>query len=172
MSSTKYYGKYRATVLNNIDPQQIGRIQVMVPDVSSLLPTSWAMPCVPYGGINAGMFAIPAIGSGVWVEFEQGDPDYPIWVGAFWGSAAEVPKLAQTAPTPTPAITLQTPLKNGLVISDALGPSGLGGITLQSATGATIAVNDVGITITNGKGATITLTGPTVDINLGALTIT
>ena len=171
-SSNTYFGKYRGTVLNNVDPKQIGRIQVLVPDVSGLAPTSWAMPCMPYGGINAGMFAVPAIGSGVWVEFEQGDPDYPIWVGTFWGTAAETPLLAKSAPAPTPAITLQTPLKNGLVIADAAGPMGVGGITLQSATGATIAVNDVGITITNGKGATITLTGPTVDINLGALTIT
>lgn len=171
-SSTKYWGKYRGTVLNNVDPLQIGRIQALVPDVSGIAPTGWAMPCMPYGGINAGMFAVPLPGSGVWIEFEQGDPDYPIWVGTFWGSAAEVPKLAQTAPAPTPAVTLQTPLKNGLVIADALGPMGVGGITLQSATGATIAVNDIGITISNGKGATISLTGPTVDINLGALTIT
>lgn len=171
-SSTQYFGKYRGTVLNNVDPMQIGRMQVLVPDVSGIAPSSWAMPCMPYGGINAGMFAVPAIGSGVWVEFEQGDPDYPIWVGTFWGSAAEVPKLAQTAPAPTPAVTLQTPLKNGMVIADALGPMGVGGITLQSATGAMIAVNDIGITISNGKGATISLTGPTVDINLGALTIT
>ena len=171
-SSVQYFGKYRGTVLNNVDPMQIGRIQVLVPDVSGVAPTSWAMPCMPYGGINAGMFAVPLPGTGVWVEFEQGDPDYPIWVGTFWGSAAEVPKLAQTAPAPTPAVTIQTPLKNGLVIADALGPMGVGGITLQSATGATIAVNDIGITITNGKGASIVLTGPTVNINLGALTIT
>jgi len=170
--SIKYWGKYRGTVLNNVDPMFIGRIQVLVPDVSGIAPTSWAMPCMPYGGINAGMFSVPAPGSGVWVEFEHGDPDYPIWVGTFWGSAAEVPKLSQTAPAPTPAVTLQTPLKNGLVIADALGPMGVGGITLQSATGATIAVNDIGITITNGKGATISLTGPTVDINFGALTVT
>jgi uncharacterized protein involved in type VI secretion and phage assembly len=168
----KYLGKYRGTVLNNVDPKQIGRIQVLVSDVSCMAPTSWAMPCMPYGGVNAGMFTVPAPGTGVWVEFEQGDPDYPIWVGTYWGTPSEVPKLAQTAPAPTPAVTIQTPLNNGIVIADALGPSGVGGITLQSASGATIAVNDIGITINNGKGATITLTGATVDINLGALTIT
>jgi uncharacterized protein involved in type VI secretion and phage assembly len=168
----KYWGKYRGTVENILDPKQIGRIKVIVPEVSGLMPTTWAMPCMPYGGLNSGMFAVPLPGSGVWVEFEHGDPDYPIWVGTYWGSAAEVPKLAQTAPAPTPAVTIQTFNKNGLVISDALGPTGAGGITLQSAGGATISVNDIGITITNGKGATITLTGPTVDINFGALTIT
>lgn len=167
----KCLGKYRGTVVNNVDPKGIGRILVMVPDVSNVMLSSWAMPCMPYGGINSGIFAVPNVGSGVWVEFEQGDPDYPIWSGVFWGSSAEIPKLAQTASSPTPSITLQTLLKNGIVISDSLGPSGVGGITIQSATGATIAVNDTGITISNGKGAQITLVGNTVDINLGALTI-
>jgi uncharacterized protein involved in type VI secretion and phage assembly len=167
----KFLGKYRGTVVSNLDPKQIGRLQVIVPDVSNISLTSWAMPSLPYGGINSGLFSIPSVGTGVWIEFEQGDSDYPIWVGTYFGSAAEVPKLAQTAPAPIPAITLQTPLKNGVVVADGAGPMGVGGITLQSATGATIAVNDTGIIISNGKGAQITLIGKTVDINIGALTI-
>ena len=165
----QFFGKYRATVVNNIDPLQIGRIQVIVPDVSSVLPTSWAMPCAPVAGINMGMFAVPPIGSGVWVEFEQGDPDYPIWVGCFWGTAAEVPVMARTVPPAVPGITLQTTLKNGIVISDTPGPTG--GILIQTTTGAMISVSDIGITISNGKGAVINMTGPTVDVNLGALTV-
>ena len=82
-------------MLNNIDPMQMNRLQVQVPDVGGLIPATWAMPCVPVAGIQNGMVALPMIGAGVWVEFEQGDPDYPIWVGCFWGSAAEVPALAQ-----------------------------------------------------------------------------
>jgi uncharacterized protein involved in type VI secretion and phage assembly len=169
MSSGKYYGKYRGMVMNNIDPMQLGRLLVQVPDVSGLLPSSWAMPCVPVAGLQTGMFAVPIIGSGVWVEFEQGDPDYPIWVGCFWGSAAEVPALARLTPPAVPAITLQTPLQNGLTISDVPGPTG--GIILKSPTGATLIVNDTGIYIQNGKGASIVMTGPTVNINTGALTV-
>lgn len=170
MSESKhYYGKYRGTVVNNIDPMQIGRIQVMVPDVSNLMLSSWAMPCAPVAGINMGVFTLPLIGAGVWVEFEQGDPDYPIWVGGFWGTAAEVPVLSRMVPPVVPGITLQTPLKNGIVISDVPGPTG--GIQIQTATGAMISVTDIGILISNGKGAVINLTGPTVDINLGALTV-
>jgi uncharacterized protein involved in type VI secretion and phage assembly len=141
----------------------------MVPDVSNVMLSSWAMPCVPVAGINMGMFTVPLIGAGVWVEFEQGDPDYPIWVGCYWGMAAEVPLLSHMVPPAVPGITLQTPLKNGIVISDVPGPSG--GIQIQTATGAMISVTDIGIMITNGKGAVINLTGPTVDINLGALTV-
>jgi uncharacterized protein involved in type VI secretion and phage assembly len=169
MSDAPLFGKYRAVVINNIDPLQIGRIQVMVPDVGAVIPTSWAMPCVPTAGINAGFFAVPIIGAGVWIEFERGDPDYPVWVGCYWGSAAEVPVLAHAVPPGVPGIILQTPLKNGLTISDVPGPTG--GILMQTTTGAMISVSDVGITISNGKGAIITMTGPSVDVNLGALTV-
>jgi hypothetical protein len=167
--STKYYGKYRGTVTNNIDPLQIGRIQVIVPDVGNVIPGSWAMPCVPFASKQSGVFVVPQVGSGVWVEFEQGDPDYPIWVGGFWGLAAEVPALALAGSPVSPSIVLQTGLQNTLMISDLPGPTG--GIMLKSLTGAMILINETGITITNGQGATITMVGPTVDINLGALTI-
>ena len=165
----RFYGKYRGTVVNNIDPMQMGRIQVIVPDVSNVMLSSWAMPCLPVAGIQTGMYTVPIPGSGVWVEFEHGDPDYPIWVGCFWGSAAEIPALARTVPPAVPGITLQTPLQNGLTVNDVPGPTG--GIMLKSPTGATIIVNDTGIYIQNGKGASIVMTGPTVTINNGALTI-
>lgn len=165
----RFYGKYRGMVLNNVDPMNQGRLQVQVPDVAGLVPASWAMPCVPLAGLQNGIMALPVIGSGVWVEFEQGNPDHPIWVGCFWGSAAEVPALALATPPGLPAITFQTPLQNGVTISDLPGPTG--GIMLKSATGATLIVNDTGIYIQNGKGAAITLVGPTVAINNGALTV-
>jgi uncharacterized protein involved in type VI secretion and phage assembly len=165
----KYYGKYRGTVLNNIDPLQIGRIQAIVPDVSALLPTSWALPCVPIAGKQMGTFMVPQVGAGVWIEFEQGDPDYPIWTGGFWGIVAEVPTLALAGIPASPNIVLQTTAQNAIVISDLPGPTG--GIMLKSTTGATIIVNDTGIYIQNGKGASLIMTGPTVTINNGALTV-
>jgi hypothetical protein len=169
MSAGPFFGKYRGTVINNIDPLMTGRIQALVPDVSGLLPSSWAMPCVPVAGINMGLFTVPPIGSGVWVEFERGDPDYPIWVGGYWGSAAETPTMAKAVPPGLAGITLQTTLNNGLTISDTPGPTG--GILIQTTTGAMISVSDIGITISNGKGAVISLLGPTTDLNAGALTI-
>lgn len=172
----EYYGKYRGIVMNNLDPEFRGRIQVVCADVPTLLPPTWAMPCTPIGGIQHGMVAIPPIGSGVWVEFEQGDPDYPIWVGSYWGSPAEVPSLAKLTPPGVPGITLQTLLQNGLVINDVPGPAG--GIILKTTLGASIIVNDAGIFIQNGKGASISLVGPAisilgtpVDVNTGALTV-
>jgi uncharacterized protein involved in type VI secretion and phage assembly len=165
-----FYGKYRATVINNVDPMQMGRLMVEVPDVSSIIPSTWAMPCVPFAGVLSGMYAVPAIGSGVWVEFEQGDPDYPIWVGCFWGSAVEVPALALAAAPALQNVVIQTTGQNALMISDVPGPTG--GILLMSSSGAMISISDVGITISNGQGATIMMTGPTVTINEGALAVT
>lgn len=165
----KYYGKYRGTVLNNIDPMQIGRLMVQVPDVGGLIPSSWAMPCFPITGKQMGAYMIPQIGTGVWVEFEQGNPDYPIWSGCWYGLVAEVPALALAGNPASPSIVLQTGLQNSLIISDLPGPTG--GIMLKSTTGATLIVNDTGIYIQNGKGAMLTMVGPTVTINNGAITV-
>jgi uncharacterized protein involved in type VI secretion and phage assembly len=165
----KYYGKYRGTVLNNIDPLQMGRIQVIVPDAGGVLPSTWAMPCVPVAGIQNGVFVLPMIGAGVWVEFEHGDLDFPVWTGGWWGSAAEVPALALASPPGLQNFVVQTTGQNTLMISDAPGPTG--GIMLKSTTGAMILINEVGITISNGQGATIMMTGPSVIINQGALTV-
>jgi uncharacterized protein involved in type VI secretion and phage assembly len=165
----RYYGKYRGTVLNNVDPMQIGRLLVQVPDVTGLTPSSWAMPCFPITGKQMGAYMIPQIGTGVWVEFEQGDPDHPIWSGCWFGSAAEVPALALAGNPASPNVVMQTSLQNSIVISDLPGPTG--GIMLKSTTGATIIVNDTGIYIQNGKGASLVMVGPTVTINNGALTV-
>jgi uncharacterized protein involved in type VI secretion and phage assembly len=170
---TKYYGKYRGLVIDNIDLEQIGRIMVQVPDVLGEIPSSWAMPCVPAAGIQSGCFIVPPIGSQVWVEFEQGDPDYPIWTGGFWGMVGDVPALATAPPGIRPGQNslLQTTGQNMLMVSDAPPSPATGGIVLKSTSGAMIVVNETGIYISNGQGATITLVGPTVDINLGALTV-
>lgn len=163
-----YYGKYRGTVINNVDPMQMGRIQVSVPDVS-ITPSTYALPCLPMAGINSGVFTVPPIGALVWIEFEHGDPDFPIWVGGFWGSPAEVPVMAHAVPPGVGGLTIQTMLGNTIMVSDTPGPTG--GILIKTTTGAMISVSDIGITISNGKGATLSMMGPTTDINLGGLTV-
>lgn len=165
----RYYGKYRGSVVNNLDPMMTGRIQAIVPDVSSVSLTSWAMPCLPMAGIQTGSVAIPPIGAGVWIEFERGDPDYPIWSGCFFGSTAEVPALHRLTPPGVSALTLQTTLQNGVTVTDLPGPTG--GIVIRTPGGASLIVNDTGIYIQNGRGASITLVGPTVTVNNGALTV-
>jgi uncharacterized protein involved in type VI secretion and phage assembly len=172
-STGKFYGKYRGTVINNIDPMFSGRLMVEVPDAVGLAPSSWAEPCVPLAGATGlpmGVYLVPPIGAGVWVEFEQGDVNYPIWSGCRWGSPADIPPIARLGLPISPSIVLQTAAQNTIAISDLPGPTG--GIMLKSTTGALILVNDIGITISNGKGATILMTGPTITINQGAMVIT
>ena len=84
-----YYGKYRGRVESNLDEELMGRIQVTCPAVMGLR-LGWAMPCAPYAGPGVGFYAIPPIGADVWVEFEGGDPNYPIWAGCFW-QPGEIP---------------------------------------------------------------------------------
>ncbi len=127
------------------------------------------MPCVPFAGPQSGAFVLPSVGAGVSLVFEAANPDQPTLTGGFWSSAAEVPALALAGLPASPSIVLQTLGQNTLMISDV---PGTGGIMLKSTTGAMILVNDIGITISNGKGATIVMAGPTVTINNGALVIT
>jgi uncharacterized protein involved in type VI secretion and phage assembly len=166
----KFYGKYRGTVLENIDPLQNARLLVQVADVSGVLPSTWALPCLPFAGPESGFYAVPAIGSIVWVEFEQGDPDYPVWTGCFWGTPASVPPLALVGTPGLQSVVVTTEGENTLMISDTPGPTG--GILLQTSSGALISVSDAGIIIDNGQGAMITMTGPAVIINDGALAVT
>ena len=165
----RYLGKYRGTVVTNVDPMRQGRIQVRVPDVLGETPSSWAMPCFPVAGPQMGVYVIPPVGAGVWVEFEQGDLSYPIWVGCWYGSQAELPADALLGNPAQPNVVVQTPGGHTLVMSDLPGGAG---ITLKTVDGASIVINDLGITIDNGKGASIELTGPTVSINKQALAVT
>lgn len=93
----RFYGKYRGFVVDNDDPEQLGRLRLRVPSVlGDEVVTGWAMPCVPYGGnADQGVLFVPQVDAGVWVEFEEGDLEFPVWVGTFWskpGGTSELPK--------------------------------------------------------------------------------
>lgn len=93
----RFYGKYRGIVVDNEDPELLGRLKVRVPSIlGGEVVSGWAAPCVPYGGeMNQGMLFIPEVGAGVWLEFEEGDLEFPIWVGTYWskpGGESELPR--------------------------------------------------------------------------------
>jgi uncharacterized protein involved in type VI secretion and phage assembly len=157
-----YYGKYRGTVRNNIDPDQRGRVLVNVPAVMGAGGTNWALPCFPYTGQLSGMFLIPPIGAAVWVEFEGGNPNSPIWVGGFYPVGQAPPQALASTPG-TQEFVVQTTLMNTISVKDMPGPTG--GILLMAASGAMIMINDVGITLQDGKGGIITMTSGTISIN-------
>jgi len=95
-----FFGKYRGLVKNNNDPTHRGRVKVEVPAVLDNLQV-WALPCLPYTGKNAGLYSIPEPGADVWVEFEGGDPSYPIWTGGFWADNELPIDEQQTEATPS-----------------------------------------------------------------------
>ncbi|HEX6938805.1 MAG TPA: phage baseplate assembly protein V [Longimicrobiales bacterium] len=166
--SAPFYGKYRGIVTDNMDPLMLGRVRARVPDVLGDQESGWAMPCAPFGGNQMGLFAIPAQGAGVWIEFEHGDPDYPIWSGCWWGSAAEMPPVLLAPPPPSRKFMIRTEGGHSILLDDT---PGIGGITLETAQGAKIVINSLGIEITNGMGATIKMQGPQVTVNEGALEV-
>jgi hypothetical protein len=162
----EFFGKFRGKVENNIDPMQLGRIQVSVPAVLGEGTLSWAMPCAPYAGSGVGFFAVPPTGANVWVEFEAGDPDYPIWSGCFWGvgEVPVLPALPQMKVWKTDGITL--------TLSDL---PGVGGFTLEVnppvvATPLKLVFNAAGIELSNAA-ASVKLTPVSVSVNNGALEV-
>lgn len=70
-------GVYRAVVQDVRDPSGRGRIKVTIPSVSGNSPTDWLWPV-----INCGYSVTPEPGEQVWVMFEAGDEDNPVWIGS------------------------------------------------------------------------------------------
>jgi hypothetical protein len=166
MTTREFFGKYRGQVVSNVDPLMQGRVQVSVPAVLGEGRMAWAMPCVPFAGPGVGFFAIPPVGANVWVEFEGGDPDYPIWSGCFWGTgeAPAVPAVAQMKVLKTDGVTL--------TINDL---PGAGGLTIEVGPPVVpmplrLVFNVSGIEISNGS-ANVKLTPVSVSINNGALEV-
>lgn len=162
----KYYGKYRGKVANNVDPMTQGRVQVSCPAVLGDGKLSWAMPSSPYAGPGVGFFAIPPNDANVWVEFEAGDPDHPIWTGCFWdvGQAPAAPAVPQLKVLKTDGMTL--------TVSDL---PGAGGLTIEVtppavATPLKIALTSSGIELSNGA-ASVKLSPASVSLNNGALEV-
>jgi len=187
MSGPPFWGKYRGLVTDIQDPLNTGRIRAKV-DVLGDKESGWAMPCAPFGGDQTGFFALPKVGAGVWIEFERGDPDYPVWVGCWWGKVTDRPSDLLAPPykklmvktegghtltlDDSPGIgnlTLKTSGGHKLVLDDT---PGAGGIVLETSTGAKLSITSTGIEITNGQGASLKLQGPQVQVNNGALEVT
>lgn len=157
----QHFGKYRGVVINNIDPMLLGRLQVQVPAVLGENTMNWAMPSVPYAGSQVGMFFIPPVGANVWVEFEAGNRDTPIWSGCFWG----------TGEVPSPTAVPQTKMIKTDTVTITLDDLIPNTVKIETTQGMKIVIEASGITIDNGMGAKIELTGPQVNVNSGALEV-
>ena len=158
----RFYGKYRGFVVNTDDPRHLGRVRLRVPSILGPdVVTGWAMPCVPYGGqLNQGFLFVPEVGAGVWVEFEEGDLEFPIWVGTFWsesGAKSEIPSLTESDgkerpndQTPPTRKILKTRKGHTLQFEDGDGQEMV--VIVEAAHGHVVALNRDGIRITDGVG--------------------
>lgn len=150
----KYYGKYRGFVVDNSDPEQLGRVKLRVPSILGDSVTGWALPCLPFGGLaDQGLFMVPEAGAQVWVEFEEGELSHPIWTGTFWQAGGDVPSEAALAP-PTTRL-LKTPSGHRLQFDDA---SGQEKYTLHHPAGSEMTIDAQGtVLLTDANGAKVTL---------------
>jgi uncharacterized protein involved in type VI secretion and phage assembly len=162
----RYYGKYRGIVVENNDALEgRGRLRVRVPAVLGD-DAAWALPCVPYAGDGVGFKFLPDVGAGVWVEFEGGDINYPIWVGCFWAEN-QLPR-ADALPNIKLIQTKQVTLR----IDDSTGT-----IELYNASGTKLVLSPTEIkqegisVVCNANGKKTTLNAIHFDVHDGALTV-
>src|SRR5262245_60139013 len=128
----RFFGKYRGLVTDNQDPLNLGRLKAKVHEVLLDVETGWALPALPYSGDGVGVYTVPAVEAGVWIEFESGDVSRPIWTGCWWGSN-QVPKDETGAATTPAKKIIRT--EEGLLLSlDDGGKT----ITLSDANGSNL----------------------------------
>jgi hypothetical protein len=164
-------GRYRGSVINNVDPMQQGRLLVSVPDALGDDPCLWAESASPLAGRQMGIYAVPPIGSGVWVEFQQGDPNDAVWTGSYRGSTTDVPSMALASPPATPPIVIQSQAQNRIIISSVAGD----GIRIETSLGTAgpfISISSTsGIVLSDGSGGMVSVSKGTVTVNQGALVV-
>jgi uncharacterized protein involved in type VI secretion and phage assembly len=157
----RFYGKYRGVVSDNSDPNNLGRIRAKVADVYGEEESGWAMPSVPYAGSSVGLFLIPPTNASVWIEFEHGDADYPIWSGCFWADN-EVPV--------SPASADKKVLKTGAGTITLDDTSGSSSITIETTNNLKIKMDQQGIELSNGS-QKIMISSSSVSVDDGALEV-
>ena len=169
---THYFGKYRGTVVDNADPTARGRLKVSVPAVLGGTQ-AWAMPCVPYAGDGVGFYCLPEPGTGVWVEFEGGDPSYPVWAGFFWADG-QLPDQSDPAIKiwKTNSLTLRIDDNADELVLEASSGSKVtvvDNVAIESG-GATHTVGSGGVVSESGSGK-VAVTSTSVSVNNGALEV-
>jgi uncharacterized protein involved in type VI secretion and phage assembly len=170
---SRRFGKYRGTVTDNADSTSRGRLKVKVPAVLGSLEV-WAMPCVPYAGDGVGLLALPEAGTGVWVEFEGGDPSFAIWTGFFWADN-EAPEQGNAKikiwKTQKGTVRIDDDQDAIRIETSSDASLELTGDVVTEAGQATHTVGSAGVVSEQGSGK-VEVTSSSVKVNSGALEVT
>ena len=85
----QFFGVYKGICTNNNDPEGLGRIKAIVPQVfgNGTTESGWAWPSLP-STTQTEKIATPNPNQGVWIVFEGGDVNYPVWTGV-WNARHE-----------------------------------------------------------------------------------
>jgi uncharacterized protein involved in type VI secretion and phage assembly len=160
----RWFGKFRGVVTDNEDPDGIGRIKARVQQFGDKdKDLIWALPALPFAGPGVGLYLIPPKKAWVWIEYEGGDRQRPIWTGCFWTNRPTID------PTKLPGAkqnikVLKT--KNcTITINDDNGA-----VAIETKDGR-LSITSQAVELTNGT-ATVKLASKTVSLNGNALEVT
>lgn len=183
----RFFGKYRGKVTANQDPLHLGRVQIIVPAIFGEGRQSWALPCTPYAGKDVGLFLVPPIGANIWVEFEGGEPDYPIWSGCFWGedelpqnARVEDPAKVQVFRTSGITLTLSNVDNNKGITLEVTDPVvsqplkmifNANGIELNNNNRTIAKLMAETIELKNGESSTVTIAGDSIQLKESSIEV-
>ena len=179
------YGVYPAIVTDNVDADNMGRVQVRLPWLSSYEGevVTWARIATLMAGNQRGTYFMPEVDDEVLVAFEAGNAQRPYVVGALWNGKDEPPitdnsdnnqkqicsrngiTITLNDEDGSEQLTCETPAGQTLTLKD-----GPGTIEIKDASGNRITVEPSGITIQSSTN--IKVNGTMVDINASMLRVT
>lgn len=171
-----YYAKYTGVVVDNQDAQKLGILQVSVP---TIFPPDERVPA--RAALPFGHFFVPEVDTRVWVEFEGGDPEFPLWTGVQHSAGTWPDEAAASPPTVRAVKTVSGHLlifddtdgAESIILTDGKNAHELrfdaDGVTLTDGkNGHVIVFDSGGVTITDGKNShEIAMSSSTVDIKHG-----
>jgi Type VI secretion system/phage-baseplate injector OB domain len=169
MTLSTLQGKYRGTVVSTSDPRASGRLKVQV-SLGGQPVEVWADACVPYTGTSNAIYAIPPEGSGVWVEFAEGDVNKPIWTGCWW-KEGELKGAISGVPLESLPVVIQSKAQHRVILAGSSGDAVIIE-TAQGEAGPRIVLKDGSVKISCGPTMSIEITDSEVKINDDGLVVT
>ena len=174
-------GVYSASVVDNRDPDGLGRVLVRVSAPTDVVAGDlWARVATMMAGRNRGTWFVPEVGDEVLVAFERGDAKDAYVIGALWSAKARPPaespadvKLIRSRNGITlrirddrsnNALILETPGGQRITLQD-----NPGSVRVEDASGNSVMLSASGMTVN--ASAAVTVNASRVEVRAGLLTV-